>query len=68
MDIETLQTQPSHTRPAHAGYLVHVENSQTGVIVRENHATRRAAVARSVVLLQTGYSIGIWSPASLEKH
>jgi hypothetical protein len=68
MDIETLQTKPSHTPSAHAGYLVHAQNSHTGVLVRENHATMKAAVAHSVVLLRAGYSVGIWSAASLENY
>ena len=67
MDIDALQIPRFHIEVAHAAYSVHAEHSQTGDVVREGYATLQAAVARAAELLQAGYSIEIWSPASLEK-
>ena len=68
MDIETLQNTHFHVAASQAGYSVHAEHSQTGDVVREGHATMKAAIAHAITLMQAGYSIEIWSPASLEEH
>ncbi len=63
-----LQMPHSHIDATHTGYSVQARHSQTGDVVRESHATMKAAVARGVELAQAGYSIEIWSPAYLEGH
>ena len=68
MDIETLQIPYFHVGATQTGYLVQAEHSQTSDVVREGHATMKAAVARAITLMQAGYSIEIWSRASLEEH
>jgi hypothetical protein len=68
MDTETLKITRSQIDATHAGYSVQAKHSQTGDVVRESHATMKAAVARGVELVQAGYSIEIWSPAYLEEH
>src|SRR6266436_1116137 len=68
MDTETLQISRSHMDSTHTGYSVRAKHSKTGDVIRESHATLKAAVSRGVELVQAGYSIEIWSPASLEEH
>jgi hypothetical protein len=68
MDIETLLIQDIPAAATQAAYSVQAQHSKTGDVVREGHATMKAAVARAIALMQAGYSIEIWSPASLEEH
>jgi len=63
MNIETQHIPRRHIGAAGAVYLVQAKHSQPGNVVRESHATIRAAVARGVELVQAGYSVDICSPA-----
>ena len=67
MHIEMLAARPLRIGATLAAYSVQAEHSQTGDAVREGYATMHAAVIRAVDLIQAGYSIEIWSPASLER-
>jgi len=68
MHIELLLARPFHSDATCAAYSVQAEHSQTGDVVREGYATMNAAVMRAADLIQAGYSIEIWSPASLERR
>jgi hypothetical protein len=48
------------------GYSLEVEHPRTGATIFENHISLAAIIARAAELIQGGYSIGIWSAASLE--
>ena len=54
------------TRESKAGYSVQANNADTGDVVSETHANMKAALDRSVELLQAGYRILIVSVASRE--
>ena len=51
-----------------AAYSLELENPGSGETTVETYASLRAAVARAAQLIQAGYSVGIWSPASFEEH
>jgi hypothetical protein len=68
MHIETLLARPFRIDATEAAYSVQAKHSQMGDVVREGYATMTAAVARAADLIQAGYSIEIWSPASLERQ
>lgn len=68
MHIETLLARPFRIDAIHAAYSMQAEHPQTGDVVREGYAAMKAAVARAADLIQAGYSIEIWSPASLERR
>jgi hypothetical protein len=55
-------------RAREGGYSLEVEHPRTGATTFENHISLAAVIARAVELIQGGYSIGIWSPASLEQR
>ena len=68
MNIESLHIPLIDIRATHLGYTVQAEHPKTGDAVSASYATMNAALARSIELLQAGYSLEIWSPASLEEH
>jgi hypothetical protein len=49
-------------------YLLQVESPGKGTSVVETFASMPAVVARAAKLIRAGYTIGISSPVSLEKH
>jgi len=48
-------------------YSLELENPDSGQAMVETYASLPAVVARAAQLIQAGYSIGIWSPASFER-
>jgi len=48
-------------------YSLELENPDSGEATVETYASLPAVVARAAQLIQAGYSIGIWSPASFER-
>ncbi len=50
-----------------AAYSLEVENPGSGETTVETYASLPAVVERAAQLIQAGYSIGIWSPAALER-
>ena len=50
------------------GYFLQVEHQRGGKRRLETHASMTAVVARASELIQAGYNIGIWSPASFEEQ
>ena len=60
--------RPLRIDATHAAYSVQAKHSQMGDVVREGYATMRAGVARAADLIEGGYGVEIWSPASLERQ
>ena len=50
-----------------AAYSLEMESPGSGETTVETYASLPAVVARAAQLIQAGYSIGIWSPASFER-
>ena len=55
-------------RADEGGYSLEIEHPRTGATTFESYLSLTAVVARAAKLTQGGYSIGIWSPASLEQR
>jgi len=56
MDLETLLARPLRIDATHAAYSVQAKHSQMG------------DVARAADLIEGGYGVEIWSPASLKRQ
>jgi hypothetical protein len=69
--MSALGRQPPRRRVAvdavEAAYALELEDPGSGETTVETYASLAAAVARAALLIQAGYSIGIWSPAALER-
>jgi hypothetical protein len=57
---------PSAVGTVQAAYSLEVESPGSGETTVESYASLPAVVARAAQLIQAGYSIGIWSRASVE--
>jgi hypothetical protein len=62
----TARIFPPTRREGASGYLLEIEHPRTGAITFESYISLAGVIARAAKLIQGGYSIGIWSAASLE--
>ena len=49
------------------GYALELEHPRTGTTTIEAYGSMRAVIARASQVMEAGYRIGIWSPASCER-
>jgi hypothetical protein len=69
MRKDGMRTQPHLAMDkVHGSYSLQVEHPRGGKKTIETYASMPAVVARATELLQAGYSVGIWSPVSLEER
>ena len=66
--IELLQEPASPIAAVQGQYLLQGQHSAAGNAVAESFTTLRSAVIRASELIEAGYVIEIWSPASLESQ